>query len=148
LQQNIKLRALHWDNQLAYQKSGDEEIIPLPSFSLYSNLFVEFMIAKVLTVQLGGNVHFFTKYYSPIYDPVTQQFRLQDKESSKYEYVETGNYPLINGYINCRLKQVRFFVEFYNVGKSFINKPEYFSLPHYPVNPMIFKFGLSCTFRN
>lgn len=144
LEQNFKLRALHWDNQLTYQTSSEEIILPLPDLSLYSSLYIQFAIAKVLTVQLGANVHYWTEYFSPTYEPATQQFRLQ-KEAEK---VKAGNYPLVNGFINCHLKQTRFFLEYYNLGSTFISPPNYFAMPHYPSNPSGLRMGLSIDFHN
>ena len=141
LNQNIKLGALHWDNRLAYQTSSNQDIITLPDLSIYSNLYLQFLASKVLTVQLGGNAHYFSKYYSPTYEPITQQFHVQKE-------MKVGNYPIISGYVNCHLKYTRFFVEFYNLSSSFISPPEYFSMPHYPLNPQIFRFGLSWDFNN
>ena len=141
LNQNMKLGALHWDNQLAYQTSSNQDVIALPDFSVYSNLYLQFLVSKVLTVQIGGNAHYFSKYYSPTYEPITQQFHIQKE-------MKVGNYPIISGYVNCHLKYTRFFVEFYNLSSSFINPPEYFSMPHYPLNPQVFRFGLSWDFNN
>jgi hypothetical protein len=141
LQQNLRFKALHWDNQVVYQKTSDESTLPLPDLSLYSSLFIEFKIAKVLTIQMGVNAHYWTKYYAHAYEPATQQFRLQRE-------VQVGNYPLLNGFLNCHLKQTRFFLEYYNAGASYIGPPEYFSLPHYPVNPAVLKMGLSVDFIN
>ncbi len=141
LNQNMKLGALHWDNQLVYQTSTNQDVITLPDLSVYSNLYFQFLVAKVLTIQLGGNAHYFTEYYSPTYEPVLQQFKVQKD-------TKVGNYPIISGYVNCHLKYTRFFVEFYNLSASFINPPEYFSMPHYPLNPQIFRFGLSWDFNN
>ncbi|MDR0866222.1 MAG: putative porin [Candidatus Symbiothrix sp.] len=142
LDQNFKFKALHWDNQLVYQSSSNDSILPLPQFAAYSSLYIQFKIAKVLTIQMGANVHYWTKYYAPAYEPATQQFKLQRE-------VEVGNYPLISGFLNCHLKQTRFFVEYYNAGAKFISSPpNYFSLPHYPVNPTILKLGLSVDFIN
>ncbi|MCL2651042.1 MAG: putative porin [Candidatus Azobacteroides sp.] len=141
LTQNMQLGILNWNNQITYQYSSDESKLPLPDFTIYSNLFIQFKVAKVLTIQLGGNVHYFTKYYAPTYEPVTQQFCLQDE-------TEIGNYPLVNAYINCHLKYTRFFIQFYNLSSSFINNPAYFSTPYYPVNPQIIRWGLSWNFNN
>ena len=141
LKQNFKFRAVHWDNQLVYQTSSNQDVIPLPDFSVYSSLYLQFMVAKVLTIQMGGNINYFSKYYSPTYEPATQQFRVQ-KET------KVGDYPIISGFINCHLKQTRFFVQFYNVGSKFIEPPNYFSMPHYPLNPFTFKMGLSVDFHN
>ena len=144
LQQNFKLSGLHWDNQVVYQTSTNQEILPLPALSAYSSLYLQFDIAKVLTIQLGGNVHYWTRYYSPTYEPAIQQFKLQS-ESGK---IKVGEYPLIGGFLNCHLKQTRFFLEYYNLGSLFISPPEYFSIPHYPVNPPLLKLGLSIDFYN
>ena len=144
LRQNFKLKALHWDNQVVYQTSSNQVTLPLPALAAYSSLFLQFKIAKVLTVQMGANAHYWTSYYSPTYEPATQQFRLQ-REDTK---IKVGGYPLINGFFNCHLKQTRFFIEYYNLSAKFISPPEYFSIPHYPVNPPIIKLGLSVDFIN
>ena len=144
LQQNFKLGALHWDNQVVYQTSSDQKILPLPTLCAYSSLFLQFMVSKVLTVQMGANAHYWTRYYSPTYEPAIQQFRLQ-KEDMK---IKTGEYPLLSGFLNCHMKQTRFFLQYYNLGAMFINPPQYFSIPHYPVNPPVLKLGLSVDFFN
>ncbi|MDR2843484.1 MAG: putative porin [Candidatus Symbiothrix sp.] len=141
LDQNFQLQALHWNNQVVYQTSSNEAIIPLPALAAYTSLYLQFKIAKVLTIQMGANAHYWTKYYAPSYEPATQQFKIQDK-------IKVGNYPLISGFLNCHLKQTRFFLEYYNASAMFISPTEYFSLPHYPVNPALLKLGLSVDFIN
>ena len=143
LQQNFKLGALHWDNQVVFQTSSNQDILPLPTLTAYTSLFLQFKVAKVLTIQMGANAHYWTRYYSPTYEPATQQFRLQDKND---ERVKVGEYPLLSGFLNCHLKQTRFFLQYYNLGAMFIKPPEHFSIPHYPVNPPILKLGVSVDF--
>ena len=145
LQQNFKFKALHWDNQVVYQTSSNQDILPLPTLCAYSSLFIEFAIAKVLTIQMGANAHYWTRYYSPTYEPAIQQFRLQNEDGPR---IKTGEYPLLSGYLNCHLKQTRFFLQYYNLGAMFIKPPDYFSMPHYPVNPPVLKLGLSVDFFN
>lgn len=140
LKQDFSYRALGWENEVAYQISSQQSVLPLPDLSLCSNLYLKFKIAKVLSVQLGADVHYHTAYYAPYYQPATQQFHLQDE-------VKVGNSPLINGYLNFHLKQARFFVMAYNLGSKFI-KPNYFSLAHYPLNPMMLKMGVAVRFNN
>ncbi len=141
LNQDFKFGIFNWDNQLVYQSSSKQDILPLPDFAAYSSLYLDFKIAKVLKVQLGVNAHYWTEYYSPTYEVATQQFRLQ-KET------KVGNYPIMSAFVNCRLKQTRFFIQYYNLGESFISPPEYFSMPHYPLNPAGIKLGLSIDFNN
>ena len=140
LKQDFRFGAFNWENEAVYQLSSEKKILPLPQLSLYSNMYLGVKLAKVLTLQLGADVHYHTSYYAPYYQPATQQFQLQEE-------VEVGNYPLINAYANLHLKQARFFVMFYNVGSKFVD-PEYFSLPHYPLNPMSMKMGISVTFND
>ena len=140
LNQDFRYRALGWDNELCYQLTSDSQVLPLPSLSVYSNLYVAFKLVKVLTVQLGVDMRYFTAYSAPYYEPATQMFQVQDE-------VKVGNYPLINAYVNFHLKQARFFVEAYNLGSQFI-APNYFSLAHYPLNPMMLKMGVSVMFNN
>ncbi|MDR1258564.1 MAG: putative porin [Tannerellaceae bacterium] len=140
LKQDFHYRAFGWENEIAYQLSSEENVLPLPQFSAYSNIYVHFKLAKVLTVQMGADVHYHTLYYAPYYEPATQQFQVQDESKA-------GNYPLINGYVNFHLKQARFFAMFYNLGSSFMN-PDYFSLSHYPLDPMTLKLGVAVLFNN
>ena len=81
LNQNFKFGILHWDNEVAYQKTSNQDILPLPDLSAYSNLYIVFRIAKVLRVQLGGDVRYFTEYYAPDYAPIIQQFTVQSPET-------------------------------------------------------------------
>lgn len=140
IKQDFMYRAFGWENEVAYQLSSDKSALPLPQISLYSNMYVHFKIAKVLTVQLGANMYYNTAYYAPYYEPATQQFQTQDK-------VKVGNYPLINAYANFHLKQARFFVMGYNLSSKFVD-PNYFSLPHYPLDPFVLKMGVAVTFNN
>ena len=140
IKQDFHYRALGWENEAVYQLSSDKEILPLPSLSLKTNLYVAFKLAKVMTVQLGAEAYYYTAYRAPYYEPATQQFINQSE-------VKIGNSPLINAYMNCHLKQARFFLMAYNIGSQIIS-PNYFSAAHYPLNPMYLKLGIAVTFKN
>jgi len=139
--QNFKFGILHFDNDITYQKSTKADLIPLPALSLYSNLFIEFKIAKVLNCELGGDVKFFTEYEAPDYSPVVSQFMLQNANNKK----KVGNYPLVSIYANFDLKRTRFYVQYYHINQS---DGRYFWLPGYPMNPGGLHFGISWNFYN
>lgn len=143
LKQNFYYRALGWENEVGLQIGSKENILPLPKLNLYSNLYVHFKVAKVMTVQLGADVRFFSSYHAPYYEAMTQQFQLQNPENR----VKIGGYPLINAYANLHLKQAKFFITGYNLGSQFIDT-SYFSLAHYPLNPFVLKMGISVYFNN
>ena len=140
--QDFKVGIFHLDNEVIWQKSSDQAVLPLPELSLYHNFYMQFKLAKkVLSVQLGADVRYFTKYDAPAYMPATQQFYLQPEEGK----VEIGGYPIVNVYANLHLKRTRFYVMMYHVNQG-MSKPNYFLAPHYPINPRVLKFGLSWNF--
>jgi len=53
-----------------------------------------------------------------------------------------GSFPIVNVYLNLHVKHTRWYVEFYNVMHGKSNSMEFY-VPHYPINPFIFKVGLS-----
>jgi len=136
--QHLGVSIFNWDNDIAYQLSSNQEILPLPDLSAYSNLYLKFLISKVLTTHLGIDCRFHTAYYAPAYMPATGQFYTQQD-------VKVGNYPLMNVYGNFHLKHMRFFVMYSHASRLFAD-PKYFSAPHYPMNPAMVKVGLSWNF--
>jgi len=142
LRQDFKLGIFHLDNEITYQKSSNQDVLPLPELTLYHNLYIKFGLAKkVLQIEMGADVRYFTQYYAPDYAPAIGQFYLQNKET-RYKL---GGYPLLNGYINLHLKRTRIFIAMYNLIQGQGEK-SYFLAPHYPLNPRLLKFGLSWNF--
>ncbi len=140
LQQNFKLGILHWDNNVTYQTSTEEAVIPLPKLAVYTNLYLLFKVAGVLDVQLGLDCDYYTKYKSVDYQPATMSFYNQNE-------IECGNYPYMNAYANMKLSKTRFYVMFTHVNQG-MTGTNYFSMPHYPLNPRRFLLGLSVDFAN
>ena len=142
LKQDFRLGILHLDNEVTWQKSSNETVLPLPQLSLYHNLYLLAKIAKkVLTVQIGADVRYFTKYNAPAYTPAIQQFHLQASD----DQVEIGGYPIVNVYANLHLKRTRIFAMMYHVNAG-MGQGNYFLVPHYPINPRLFKIGISWNF--
>lgn len=140
LSQNFRLGIFHLDNEVTWQKSSNNTVLPLPELSLYHNFYLQTKLAKkVLSVQLGADVRYFTKYYAPAYMPAIQQFYIQPTEGQ----VEIGGYPIVNVYANLHLKRTRIFVMMYHVNSGNGNS---FLAPHYPINPRLFKIGISWNF--
>ena len=133
---------LHWDNELTYQKSSNDDVLPLPTLNIYSNLYLRFKIARVLKCDFGVDMRYFTKYYSPEYSPYMGQYAVQENSAVK---VKVGNYPVMNVYANFLLQHTRFFIMFSHVNAT---DGDYFFTPHYPLNGRILRFGLSWNFFN
>jgi len=145
LKQNFQAGILHLDNEVTYQKSSNNSILPLPQLSLYHNLYLETKLAKkVLSLQLGADVRYFSKYYAPDYTPAIGTFNLQDATNND-KYTKIGGYPVVNLYANLHLKRTRFFVMYYHVNQSSGGSNSFY-VPHYPINPRLFKIGVSWNF--
>jgi len=144
LKQQVKLLwYLHWDNEVVYQKSTDERIVPLPDLTWYSDLYLQLKWFKVLTVQFGADMRYNTKYYAPRYLPATGVFYQQNE----YDKYEVGNYPYVSVYANCQLKQARFYIQYNHLNKNWGSR-DYLVLPGYALNPTFFKIGISAYFSN
>ncbi len=142
LYQDFKLGVLHWDNELTMQYSSNESVLPLPLLNVYSNLYMQFTYAKVLRIQFGADARYFSRYYAPDYAPGLEQYFVQEGAHR----VAVGGYPFVNAYANFHLKQVRFYVMYYHVTQGLFDNTDSFLAPHYPVNPRMFKLGLSWNF--
>ena len=143
LAQNFKLGPLNWENVITYQKSTDNDVLPVPDLNIYTNLYLRIKIAQVLKCDFGADGRYFTKYYAPDYSPALGQYAVQTGDNR----VQTGNYPLVNIYANFHLKHTRFFVMMSHVNAGSGNR-QYFLTPHYPLNQRVFRFGLSWNFFN
>jgi hypothetical protein len=144
LHQNFRVGILNWENVLTFQNSSNKDVLPLPAFNVFTNLYLKFRIAKVLNVELGADAIYFTKYYAPDYCPAINQFAIQKNEASR---VELGGYPFIDVYANLKLKKVRFFVMMSHVNSGSGNRMSFLA-PHYPTNSNVLHLGVSWPFFN
>lgn len=77
LEQNFRLGILNWENQFTYQHSSKESVLPVPAFNAYTNLYIKFKVVKVLNVDLGADMRYFTSYEAPDYSPYMGQYTVQ-----------------------------------------------------------------------
>ncbi len=131
---------VHSLNRLVYQMTSMPEVIPLPDFAGYSSNYYENKLFKVLTFQIGFDLRYHTKYYTPTYMPATGQFHTQNVR-------KVGNYPFIDLFLNFQLKRARIFVKLDHANQGFTGF-DYFHTTGYPANPRSIKFGVSWNFYN
>ena len=129
---------------ITYQNSSNKDVLPLPTWNIFTNLYLKFKIAKVLGVELGADATFFSKYYAPDFCPGINQFAIQQNEASK---IELGGYPFLDVYANMVLKGVRFFVMMTHVNNGSGNHMKFLA-PHYPTNGNVLHLGVSWNFFN
>lgn len=139
LQLNITTPWINLDNHIVYQHSTSEKL-PLPTLTLYHNLYYHGCWFKALDTQIGVDMRFFTKYYAPILNPALGQFCVQDVE-------QVGNYPVMNVYANFYVRSLRLklFAQYQHFNARFMNK-KYYEMPGYPMSPDMFRAGLAWHF--
>lgn len=144
LKEHARIWRVHWDNELTFQQSSNQKILPLPKLCWYSAAYLRFdKLFKVLNVQIGVDMRWNSSYYAPYYMPSTGQYFVQDSQSENY--TKYGNYLYMNAFINFQLKNVRFYVQ-YNHFNSLWNKNyNYLYTRGYAMDPQYAKFGVSVT---
>ncbi len=142
IEQKLRFGIWNWNNTVTYQASSNQDIMPLPALSVYSNMFLGFTAFRVLHMQLGVDCDYYTKYRGYDYQPATMSFHVQGENP-----IWVGNFAVANAYVTAKLYKVRFFVLWSHVNQGLFGR-NYFSLPHYPIDPRQLRFGLSIDFAN
>ena len=142
VEKDIRWKKFGFRFRLYGQYSSHENIIPLPAFAGYQSTYFEtWLVKNVLTMQLGWNITYNTKYYAYAYMPATGMFHLQDEQ-------KIGNYPFFDFFLNFQIKRARIFVRTDGINtifSDFIGKGNYMAY-RYPTNDFRMKFGFSWAF--
>ena len=143
LHKDFSLWKFHLSNDVLIQRSTNSSILDLPLVTLKSSGYFEHKLHFKLTngdlyTQVGVEIKYNTLYYGYSYMPATNTYFRQ-------ELTRTGNYPLLSAYLNIKLKRTRIFLslDHFNAGLTGYN---YFFVPSYPLNIMMFRYGIAWTF--
>lgn len=135
LQKDFKIWYFHLDNQILFQMSSRQDILPLPMLSLHLRYYFEYELVKgALTAQAGADMTYNTAYYAPAYNPSTGAFQIQNLE-------KVGNCPYIDVFINLQWKRACIFLKFTNANQGWPTA-DYFSAYHYIKPKRAFKVGI------
>jgi len=137
---DFRIGGLHLDHRVLLQWSSNQEVIPVPLVSAFLSYYYEFWVVKnVLRMQIGADCRYNTDYHAPGYNPALSVFYNQRE-------VETGNYPYTDLFITGKWKRMRIFLKYQHINRGLWGNGEYFSAAHYPLNPGMFKMGISWGF--
>lgn len=119
---------LHLDNRILFQKSSNQEVLPLPELALNLRYYFQFNVNKgAMVMQIGGNGFYNTQWYAPSFNPVLGVFHNQN--SRLYE-----NGPFIDVFLNMQWKRACIFVKYQNLLQGWpMEKKDYFSADSYIV---------------
>lgn len=136
---NIKLAA-------TLQNCNDDNVIRVPLFAGKSSMYADtYLFHKALRLQTGIDLRYHTRYYADGWNPVLGAFYRQDGQ-------QVGNYIVADAWINMQIKRASIYLKASHFNapiESILNiTPNYFSLPHYPMEAFGLYWGITWKFFN
>ncbi|PWN68313.1 hypothetical protein C1631_016575 [Chryseobacterium phosphatilyticum] len=123
---------LHFQNALT-----NKNLLPMPSFIGRANFFYQTQaFKKAAEIQAGLKVYYFSKFASREYFPVLNEYMLPGSDS-----FSIGGQPMVDLYINMKVKKMFFFIEGQQIGTVISNNKAY-AFPHYPVYDFRLNIGI------
>lgn len=143
LEQNFTFGGLHLDHRVLFQYSSADDIFPVPRLAgNISYYYVLTPVKNVLTLKIGLDCWANTPYYAQAYNPSTMMFHNQQE-------VLIGNYPYANLFVTAKWKTMRIFVQYQHASEGLLeNFKDSFSVPFYPYNRALIKYGICWYFDN
>jgi len=136
----FKYWKLSLDNTVLYQQVDQKDaILNVPKIVLRNSFYyTDYFFKKAMYLQSGFTLNYFSKFYMNDYNPILAEAFVQNSQM-------LGGFPLIDFFINARVRQTRIFLkaEHFNSGFSGFN---YYSAPNYPYRDFIIRFGLVWNF--
>ncbi len=136
-------RHIRWDSELtiAGTLGPNAHILNVPTLLANSRLYYTDTTATGNgTFEAGIDMHWKSSYKADAYDPVTQQFYLQN-EFNAYSY------PVIDLFLNFRIENFSAFIKFSHCNEFWLSPaPGYFVTPLYPGQKKALDIGLNWSF--
>ena len=137
---DFRIAGLHLDHRALVQFSSDEHVLPVPLLSAFVSYYYDFWAVRdVLRVQIGLDCRYNTSYYAPSYNPALSVFFNQRD-------VSIGSYPYVDAFISAKWKRMRILLKFQHLNNGLFGNRQYFQVARYPLNPFMFKMGISWSF--
>nr|WP_298791686.1 putative porin [uncultured Allomuricauda sp.] len=127
-------------NTVLYQEvAQDNQVLNLPQLITRNSLyFSKDVFKKAMFLQTGVTFKYFTSYNMNAYNPLLGEFYIQNRE-------EFGAYPLLDVFINAKVRQTRIYLKAEHLNSIF-SEPNYYSAPNYPYRDFVIRFGLVWNF--
>lgn len=132
----FKFWKLALDNTVLYQQADqNDNILNVPDFVTRNTLyFSDHYFKRALYLQTGFTFKYFTKYYANDYNSLIGEFYTQEQR-------EIGDYPLLDFFINAKIKQFRVFFKAEHFNSGFTGY-KYYSTPNRPYRDFTIRFGV------
>ena len=136
----IKFWKFALDNTILYQnvENSDKKLNVPQIVTRNSFYFSEHVFKKAMFLQTGIVFNYFTAYHANDYNPLLGEFYTQSEQ-------KIGGFPLIDFFVNAKVKQARLFLkaEHFNSSMTGYN---FYAAPNYPYRDFIVRFGIVWNF--
>ena len=139
-QNELKWRRWSLDNRILYQHvEQDEQALNVPQLITRNSLyFSKWIFDKAMFLQTGVTLKYFTAYNMDGYHPLLGELYSQERE-------ELGGFPMLDFFINARVRQTRLFLKAEHFNSGFGDN-NFYSAPNYPYRDFVIRFGLVWNF--
>ncbi|WP_291967541.1 putative porin [Maribacter sp.] len=139
-EKEFKVGMFALNNTVMYQNvTQDTQVLNVPQLVIRNTLyFSSDVFKKAMYLQTGITFKYFSSYNMNGYNPVLGEFYVQNEE-------ELGGYPLLDFFINARIKQTRIYLKAEHFNASFSGY-DYYAAPNYPYRDFVIRFGLVWNF--
>ncbi len=136
----IKFWKFALDNTVLFQDVQQSDLIlNVPQIVTRNTLYYSgFVFKKAMQIQTGVTFQYFSKYYANDYNPLIGEFYVQNE-------TKIGDFPMIDFFVNARIKQTRIFLKAEHLNSSFTGY-DFYSAPNYPYRDFMIRFGLVWNF--
>jgi len=126
-------------NSNIYAQYTDNKKIKIPIFATRQTVYYGFFVfKKAMYLQVGLDFLYNTAYYANAYNPVLQQFYLQNEK-------QIGNYPYLDVFLRAKLGRFQLQVKGTHLLEGLLGY-NYYLVPHYPAKGRGFALGILWNF--
>jgi len=140
LEAKVKYGVMNLDLDYIYtlKEGTDADLFRIPEHFLTSDLYYHKVFEKKLEARLGIEAHYKSAYFADDYDPVTQQFYLQNN-------FEVPGYVVLDFYVSAKINTAQLFVKFRHINQDLI-AGGYFTTPYYTGQERVVDLGVTWSF--
>ncbi len=136
----IKFRKWALDNTILYQNVTQEDaILNVPQLVTRNSLYyTNRFFKKAMFLQTGITFNYFSKHFANDYNPLLAESFVQNDK-------QIGDFPMLDFFINARIRQARIFLKAEHFNSS-LTGSEFYTAPNYPYRDFMVRFGLVWNF--
>lgn len=128
------------NNTVMYQNvTQSNQVLNVPQLVTRNTLYYSSNVFKnAMFLQTGVTFKYFTAYTMDGYNPLLGEFYVQNRE-------ELGAFPLLDFFINAKVRQTRIYLKAEHFNSSFTGNT-FYAAPNYPYRDFVIRFGLVWNF--